>query len=143
MSSQSLALDFQRTPTFFTNFNNKFHLTNMSASVTNQYEFVFAKYCPTNIQECLSGDRLNDSMVYTEHTANVSLVWDEANEIIKTSNRVEWNIGNDHTTMQGVFLRDKSSQFIMGYSINLTPVDVTDKVIIDANTILWSFIDGN
>jgi len=35
-------------------------------------------------------------------------------------------------------LRSKDSRFVMGYSIKQNTVEVTNKLIIEADTILWS-----
>lgn len=143
MSEQSFPFDFQRTPNFFSRFNIDFHLSDMSTSAGNRFEFVFASYSPNNIEECLNGNLIDTSMVTVATTVNAGLNWNNEEEIISIASDVVWNIGANNLPLQSVFLRDKDTKFVMGYSIHPNPFNVTNQVIIEEDTILWSFIDGS
>ena len=147
MSTQSFPFDFQRTPNFFSMFNNNFHLTDMTSSANNSFQLVFASYCPNNIEDCLIGNYLDPSEVIIADggSAIVScdLLWDNDDEVIYLRDEVKWTVETGNTPLQGVFLRDKNSQVVMGYSIHPNPFDVSNEVSIRANTVLWSFVDGN
>lgn len=144
MSTQSFPFDFQRTPNFFSGFNtgNGFSLSNMNLNNAN-FQFKFASYSPNNIEECLDGNKLDATTVTVIQTVNAKLVWNNNEEIISVGEDVEWNIGSHHYPLQAIFLVDKDSQFVMGYSIHPSPFNVTNELIIPQGTILWSFIDGN
>lgn len=139
--SYSYPFDFTRTPTFFNQWNlgsTGFSISQMNAS--NNYEFVFVSHCPENIEQCLDGGKLDTDAVNVLTTLPCSLKYDAtANEvIISVRNQVTWNIGENIYDLKGVFLRSKDSSFVMGYSIKQNIVEVTNKLIIEADTILWS-----
>ena len=142
MSEQSFPFDFQRTPNFFSGFNNSFHLSDMSG-VSGRFQFVFASYSPNNIEECLNGNMLDSSMVTVASTVDTKLIWHNDDEYIATKDDTVWEIGATNETLQAVFLIDKDTSFVMGYSIHPNPFNVTNQVIIRDGTVLWSFVDGN
>ncbi len=134
---QSFLFDFQRSPSFLDNFNVKFHLLEMNSS--SNFQIVFSTYAPTNIQDCLNDDgTLNDDVTIQE-SVDCSLKWE--NEIISVRNDVTWNIGDAYYPLKAVFVRNKSNGYVMGYSINITSFEVTNEVIFEEGTILWSFRD--
>ena len=125
--SESYPIDFTRVPKFFDYWNNQFKVINMRESEEN-FEFVFSTYCGENIDVTIDG------------VVDASLKWE--NEVISVNGDVVWNVGARHLPFKAVFLRDKSTKCVMGYSINQTPFNVTNRVIISDGTILWSISDG-
>lgn len=134
---QSFLFDFQRSPTFLDNMNVKFHLLEMNSS--NNFQVVFSTYAPTNIQDCLNSDGTLNSDVTIQESLDCSLKWE--NDIISIRNDVTWNIGDAYYPLKAVFIRNKSNGYVMGYSINITSFEVTNEVIFEEDTILWSFRD--
>lgn len=134
---QSFLFDFQRSPTFLDNMNVKFHLLEMNSS--NNFQVVFSTYAPTNIQDCLNSDGTLNSDVTIQESLDCSLKWE--NDIISIRNDVTWNIGDVYYPLKAVFIRNKSNGYVMGYSINITSFEVTNEVIFEEDTILWSFRD--
>ena len=134
---QSFLFDFQRSPTFLDNMNVKFHLLEMNSS--NNFQVVFSTYAPTNIEDCLSSDGTLNSDVTIQASLDCSLKWE--NDIISIRNDVTWNIGDTYYPLKAVFIRNKSNGYVMGYSINITSFEVTNEVIFEEDTILWSFRD--
>ena len=137
--SESYPIDFTRVPKFFDYWNTQFKVINMRESEAN-FEFVFSTYCGENIDVCLNGAVLDTSVVTIDGVVDASLKWE--NEIISVNGDVVWNVGARHLPFKAVFLRDKSTKCVMGYSINQTPFNVTNRVIISDGTILWSISDG-
>lgn len=134
---QSFLFDFQRSPTFLDNMNVKFHLLEMNSS--NNFQVVFSTYAPTNIEDCLNADGSLNSDVTIQSSLDCSLKWE--NDIISIRNDVTWNIGDAYYPLKAVFIRNKSNGYVMGYSINITSFEVTNEVIFEEDTILWSFRD--
>lgn len=136
--SESIFIDFTRSPSFFDRWNVDFNLT----LVGNNYEFVFADYCPNNISECLDGYVLDSEMVHTITTQSVNLKWESSDNVqtVSIDGETVWNIGDTHYNLKGIFLRDKTTLAVIGYSIFPNGVDVTNKVIFDDGLLIWSFI---
>lgn len=136
--SESIFIDFTRSPSFFDRWNVDFNLT----LVGNNYEFVFADYCPNNISECLDGNVLDSEMVHTITTQSVNLKWESSDNVqtVSIDGETVWNIGDTHYNLKGIFLRDKTTLTVIGYSIFPNGVDVTNKVIFDDGLLIWSFI---
>lgn len=138
MSTQSYIFDFQRVPSFFDNWNIQFKLLEMNDS--NNFQLVFSSYAPSNISECLSGDVLS-SDVTVASTVDCSLKWTSDTGLIQIRNDATWSIGDSTVPLKAVFLRHKSSGYVMGYSINMNSFEVTNTVTLEADTILWSISD--
>lgn len=139
MVVRSYIFDFQRTPRFFEEWNIKFKVLEMMTN-SNLFQIVYCDVAPTNIEECLDGGVLKTSAINVLATVDCSLKYNDG--VITMRNDAIWNIGNNTKTVKAVFIRHKESGFVMGYSINNTAFDVTNRVIIDSDTILWSIVDG-
>ena len=50
--------------------------------------------------------------------------------------------GDDIFSLKAVFIRNKNTGFVMGYSINNTAFEITNVVKLEKDTILWSITDG-
>lgn len=137
--TKSLALDFQRTPLFFDNWNNNFKVSDMNTG--NNFKFVFASSSAENIDFCLNGNIIDTVNVTIVDTEVCSLKWE--NEVISVREDVVWDIGDTNESLQSVFLTTGDDKCVLGYSIFKTPYNVTNQVIIEADTVLWSIVDGN
>lgn len=139
MVEQSFMVDWSRVPDFFTYWNKLYDVSAMNGTVGN-FEIVFSSYAPDNIQDCLAGTLLNEDVVIT-HRADCGLEWD-SNGIVSIFTDVIWNVGDEIIPLKAIFLRNKANGVVMGYSINQTSFDITNQVILDGGTVLWSFHTG-
>lgn len=139
MVEQSFMVDWSRVPDFFTYWNKLYDVSAMNGTVGN-FEIVFSSYAPDNIQDCLAGTLLNEDVVIT-HREDCGLEWD-TNGIVSIFTDVIWNVGDEIIPLKAIFLRNKANGVVMGYSINQTSFDITNQVILDGGTVLWSFHTG-
>lgn len=141
MEEQSYIFDFQRTPLFFDGWNKYFTVDEMRQNADN-FEVVYTNHAPTDINECLNGGVLNTSnvVVNNNYVANLSLNYD--NGVITVRNDSTLNIGDNIFPLKAVFIRNKNTGFVMGYSINNTAFEITNVVKLEKDTILWSITDG-
>lgn len=139
MVEQSFMVDWSRVPDFFTYWNKLYDVSAMNGTVGN-FEIVFSSYAPDNIQDCLAGTLLNEDVVIT-HREDCGLEWD-SNGIVSIFTDVIWNVGDEIIPLKAIFLRNKANGVVMGYSINQTSFDITNQVILDADTVLWSIHTG-
>lgn len=139
MVEQSFMVDWSRVPDFFTYWNKLYDVSAMNGTVGN-FEIVFSSYAPDNIQDCLAGTLLNEDVIIT-HREDCGLEWD-TNGIVSIFTDVIWNVGDEIIPLKAIFLRNKVNGVVMGYSINQTSFDITNQVILDADTVLWSIHTG-
>ena len=141
MVEQSFLVDWSRVKNFWRAWNEEFTVQEMNGA--NNFQLVFSSYTPNNIDDCLTNSgTLTQDVLATSTVIDCGLTWDD-NGIISISNNVTWNIGNETIIpLKAIFLRKKENGFVLGYSINQTSFDVTNKVIVDKDTIIWSFHSG-
>ena len=133
--SQSYLFDFYRVDTFFEQFNKKFDVSDMDG--TNNFEIVVSSYSPNNISECLNNDgTLNTTVVTGTYVQNLPLLW--ANNTVKVAFDVTFDFSTNIVPLKSLFIRDKSTGYVMGYSIFMNTFNVTNQMVFDADTILWS-----
>lgn len=141
---QSYLFDFQASPLFFDRWNIDFKLLEMNDS--DNFEFVFSDYASDNIQDCLTSGALNTTNVHIAQSGTAvvdcSLKWDSDARTISIRDDVEWEVGDDNVFLKAVFLRNKTTGFVMGYCIHMNSFDVTNSVTFDKDTILWSIVDN-
>lgn len=135
---QSYLFDFERTPTFFERWNLDFKLLQMDGSTSN-YQIVFSSYAPSNIGECLNSNGSLSSDVTVIASIDFPLKYD--NGVITVGDDVSWTINTNIYPLKAVFIRDKATGYVMGYSININTFEVTNEVVIEEGTILWSIQD--
>jgi len=137
---QSYLFDFTEVDDFFDNWNVKFSTTDMDGS--NKFQLVLASYSPTNISECLNANgTLNTTNVTGTRVLDCGLIWN--NRTIKLAFDVDFNIGNSIVPLKAVFLRHKSTGYVMGYSININSFNITNHLIYDADSIFYSIAKGD
>ena len=140
MAEDSILIDWSRVSTFWRDWNVKFKVDGMNGSTSN-FNIVFVSFAYDTIDECLSGGQLKPEVLAgVSATIPCGLSWDD-NGIVRVANAVTWNIGDDIVPLKGVFLTT-SDGHVIGYSINNTSFEVTNQLIIDKDTILWSFQTG-
>ena len=155
MAEQSYIFDFTRTPTFFENFNIEFSVNDMyqvssinsdgsyeySNSPSDNFELVWVDYGADNINDYLNNDgTLKSSInVYDSQSCGLDWVKDEYNDVrIELHDGVEFSIGDTNVPLKAILLRDATSGFVMGYSINMTSFSVTNKAVFDSDVIFWN-----
>lgn len=132
---QSYLFDFNRVDSFFDEWNKKFDVEDMNGS--NNFEIVVSSYSSNNIDECLNANgTLNTTVVTGTYSQNLALTW--ANNTIKVAFDVTFNFGDNIVPLKSAFIRDKSTGYVMGYSIFMNTFNVTNQLVVDAETVLWS-----
>ena len=139
MEEQSYIFDFQRTPLFWEKWNISFTVAKMKQDAVN-FEVVYCTHAPNNIDDCLNQDGTLNNNVEIAGVALLRLKYDEG--IISVRSQSAYHIGDSIIPLKAVFIRDRSTGFVMGYSINTVAFEVTNNVILREGTILWSIIDG-
>ena len=141
LSEITYIFDFIRTPLFFDEFNLSFLLSDMDGS-SEKFSFVFCSTAPSNIGECLNNDgTLDDSVVTVLDTVDCALLWND--NCISVSGDATYTIGDTRVPLKAIFLLDKTTSFVMGYSINSNSFEVTNEVQFDDGTVLYTFYDGD
>lgn len=139
MTEHSYLFDFRRVSDFFSQWNVKFRTMEMNGGAN--FEIVLASFSPSNIGDCLTNNGILDtSQVTGTKVANLGLKWED--ETITIANDVIFNLGTEIMPLKAVFIRNKTSKYVMGYSINQNSVSITNQVIFDKGTILWGIHDG-
>lgn len=139
MAEQSFMVDWSRVPDFFTYWNKRFDVDAMNGTIGN-FQIVFSSYAPDNIQDCLDGTVLSENVEIT-YPVDCGLEWDYEG-IISIANDIVWNVGDEIIPLKAIFLRNKANGYVLGYSINQTSFDVTNQVILEEGTVLWSIHTG-
>ena len=140
MAEDSILIDWSRVSTFWRDWNVKFELDAMNGSSSN-FNLVFVSFAYDTIDECLSNGQLKSEVLQgVSETVPCGLLWDDTG-IIKVADTVTWNIGDEVVPLKAIFLTT-SDGHVIGYTINNTSFEVTNKVMIDKDTILWSLNTG-
>ena len=159
MAEQSYLFDFSRVESFIENINVAFFIDEMFKVVgydteTGEYEYedddvddnfqlIICEYGADNIGEYIDSDGfliLDDSSEYL-HIVDCALDYynrGNGSSTIELHGDVEFTIGDDvNIPIKAIFLRAKSTNYVMGYSINNRPFTVTNKVVFDDDVIFW------
>lgn len=157
MTERSYLFDFSRVDDFFENFNVAFFISEMwevtgqnsetgayeydNGDGTNCYELVLISNGGDNISEYLDEyGCLDTSTVTVLDTQSCGLDWynkGNGEATIELHGSVTFTIGTDISPLKAVLLRDSSTGYVMGYSINMQPFTVTNQVVFDDNIIFW------
>lgn len=139
MAEQSYIFDFSRTPTFFEHFNIDFHITDMDGSSV-KFQLVIVEYGGDNIDEYLDSDGLlnvTDNLLVEDCKLNCA--FDDYGDLTVTlAENVTFDIGDTNIPLKAIFLRDKTTGYVMGYSINMVSFNVTNEVVFDDDVIFWN-----
>lgn len=147
MAEQSYVFDFSRVPSFFEHFNIDFHISDMDGS-SAKFQLVLAEYGGNNIDEyldesgCLDTDIVSVDTILVEDCKLSCTFDDYGDATIKLAENVTFDIqdtlGDVNIPLKAVFLRDKTTGYVMGYSINIVSFNVTNAVVFDDDVIFWS-----
>lgn len=148
MAEQSYIFDFSRVPSFFENFNIGFFVDEMTKIIdgetvsegTECFELVWVDYGADNIGEYLTSDGLLDESVHIYQSKSCALDWIQdqyGDATIELHGNVEFNVGENNVPLKAIFLRNSSTGYVMGYSINMNPFSVTNKAVFDDDVIFW------
>lgn len=154
MAEQSYIFDFSRVPSFFENFNIGFFVDEMTKIIdgetvnegTECFELVWVAYGDDNISEYLEEDGTLDSSVVIYQTESCGLDWIQdstGDATIELSDTVEFSVGENNVPLKAILLRNVSTGYIMGYSINMNPFTVTNKLVFDDDVIFWDITRYN
>lgn len=133
---QSFTFDFKRSPSFFERWNLDFLISNMNGTTKN-FKIVIAGDCHDNIEDNLTNNRTLNSSVTSKREVTCALKWED--EAISLGTDVEFTIGDSVIPLKGVFLTT-SSGYVMGYSINMSSFNITNKLKFDKGTIFYSIV---
>lgn len=155
MAEQSYLFDFSRVESFIENINVGFFIDEMfrvtaynsstgtytyeDDNIDDNFELVIANYGGDNIEDYLDSDG------YLNLTENIMVedcaldYYNRGNgsSTIELHDDVEFTIGDVNVPIKAIFLRSKSTNYVMGYSINNKPFSVTNKVVFDDDVIFW------
>ena len=135
---QSFLFDFKKVRDFWDNWNIKFKIADMG--VANKFQLVFCTYSPNNIDDCLNDNgQINTTNVTVNDVIDCKLSWND--NTISFGDDATLTIGDDELMLKAIFLRDKTTGYVMAYSINMTEFDVTNTLTFDEGTVIWSLKD--
>ena len=159
MAEHSYLFDFIRVDSFIERLNIDFLIEDMYKVVgydseTAQYEYeddnigenfqlVICEYGYDNIGNYLNSDgTLNisdsDTHIHIEDCALDYYNRGNGASSIELHGSVTFEIGDDvNIPIKAIFLRDKDTGYVMGYSINNRPFSVTNEVVFDDDVIFW------
>lgn len=156
MAEQSYLFDFTRVDSFIDNLNVGFFIDEMfrvtgydsenqeyeydDDNIGNNFQLVICLYGGDNIENYIDSDGY---LTVTENILVTDCALDYYNRgngasSIELHGNVEFDIGADaNIPIKAIFLRSKSTNYVMGYSINNRPFTVTNKVVFDDDVIFW------
>ena len=145
MVEKSIVFDLYRTPNFVDNMNRSgcFDVNHMDGS-TKRYEFVLASACGNNIGDNLTNNALNSNVtvINVGTTGQVALKYTNIGgnnrTISSPPSDLTITIGNNDVFLKGLFLRDRTTGYVLAYSIFDKSFPITNKVVIPKNRILWT-----
>ena len=164
MAEQSYLFDFSRVDSFIENINVAFFIDEMfkvtgydnttgtytyeDDDVDDNFQLVFVEYGEDNIEDYLDSDGFllasydEDDHPTHGHTHKMDCALDYYNRgngssTIELHDDVEFTIGDKNIPIKAIFLRSTSTNYVMGYSINMRPFTVTNKVVFDDDVIFW------
>lgn len=153
MSEQSIIFDFHHVKDFFEKrlnigfslINDMTHLEDGEIiSPTNpntKFQLIISSYCSNEIEDCInSNGTINTTNVEVSKSVDCGLSWLDGN--ISLTEDATINLTSDEILpIKSIFLRNKSSGVVLGYSMNTTAFEVTNQVQFDEGTIFWSLND--
>lgn len=145
MAEKSIVFDLHRTPNFVDNMNRSgcFDVNHMDGS-TKRYEFVLASNCGDNIEDNLTNNALNNNVtvINVGTTGQVALKYTNIGgnnrTISSPPSDLTITIGNNDVFLKGLFLRDRTTGYVLAYSIFDKTFPITNEMVIPKNRILWT-----
>lgn len=141
MAENSFLVDWSKGYQFWENWNKKFDVDNMNGTVGN-FKLYFSSYAYENFDDCIDASgHLVSTVIQQSHAEDCGLIWNNGESSIRISENVTWNIGDSVVPLKAIFLTDVHG-YVLGYSINTNSYDVTNQLIIDEGSYLWTFHEG-
>ena len=145
MAEKSIVFDLHRTPNFVDNMNRSgcFDVNHMDGS-TKRYEFVLASACGNNIEDNLTNNALNNNVtvINVGTTGQVALKYTNIGgnnrTISSPPSDLTITIGNNDVFLKGLFLRDRTTGYVLAYSIFDKSFPITNNMVIPKDRILWT-----
>ena len=157
MAEQSYLFDFTRVDSFIENINVAFFIDEMwrvtgtdnegnptyptGETWDDSFELIFVENGYDNIDGYLTEDGLlNESQLTNLHIEDCGLdYWDhgDGESTFELHSDVTFNIGDANVPLKAIFLRNKSTGYVMGYSINNNPFTITNQLVFDNEVIFW------
>lgn len=163
MAEQSYLFDFSRVDSFIDNLNVGFFIDEMfrvtgyengeytyeDDTIEDNFQLVIVEYGDENIDYYLDADGYLKEEIEFEDGVQRSdvLIEDCALDYYNRGNgassielhgNVVFDVGVDaNIPIRAIFLRSKSTNYVMGYSINNRPFRVTNQVVFDDDVIFW------
>lgn len=154
MSEQSYLFDFARVDSFLENINIGFTFDEMwkvTGESDGEYTYEETGSDCFELVVCTSGgnninDYLDENGFFDPSTVASTLIqscsldyynkgYGEAT--IELHDEVLFDIGYQNINVKAILLRNISTGYVLGYSINQVPVPVTNKIIFDDDVIFW------
>lgn len=154
MAERSFILDFNRVDDFFENFNISFFISEMwevtsvddegnysyGRTGSNCYEFIAISDGGDSIDEYLNDDgTLDTSAVNIIDTVSCALDWynrGDGEATIELHDSVSIPL-EEVTDLKALLIRDASTGYVMGYSINSSSFSVSNAIVFDDDVVLW------
>lgn len=152
MSEQSLIFDFHCVDDFFEKrLNIGFNLISDMAHMedgeivtpaTDKFNIVISSYSSNEVSDCIKSDgTINTSNVDISKNVDCGLSWIDGNIFLTDDAIINLSV-DEILPVKSIFLRNKSSGVVLGYSINTSSFDVTNQVQFDKGTVFWSLSNG-
>lgn len=151
MTDKSIIFDFIRTPNFLENFNQsgKFNVNSMDGTSKN-FEFVLARMCEDNIEDNLDangGLKVSStiSLIDIGTSGQVALDFKSVggnSRIISTqASDLVIDMGDVNEFLKGLFLREKTTKYVLAYCILDKKIPVTNTITIPKSSLVWNIKD--
>ena len=141
---QSFVLDFDKSPSFWHDWNKKFCIDDFDS---DEFKVVLVDdICKDNISECLT----NGILKYKDNTDNIleascNLKYTESDDYddlyIQLDGDVVFTLESDFS-LKGLFIVNQD-YYVMGASINTYSVNIATELTIEDGLYLWSLIERN
>lgn len=147
MANESFIFRFTRTPDFIDNMNRVgcFDVFEMDGTTKN-YQFEVASDCPSTIESCLNADgtlnRNKVTIINIGDTGQVPLNFSKGVNNNRTitlgASAVMLDVGDIDAYMNGIFLVDRNTDYVLAYCILSRTMPVSNEVILPANGMVWN-----
>ena len=147
MANESYVFKFTRTPDFIDNMNRAgcFDVAEMDGTTKN-YQFEIASDCPSDINDCLNDDgtlkRSKVTIANIGDTGQVALTFSKGISNDRTislgASAVTLDVGDIDVHINGIFLVDMNTDYVLAYCILARNVPVSNEVILPANGMVWN-----
>ena len=135
--TDSFIFDWHRPSDFWNQWNKKFKVEEMNGA--DNFEIVLASHCSDNIDDCLTDSgTIDTNNVTVLRTMPCGLLFED--NMIKLSDDIYTHtVQGEIYTLKAIFLRNRVSGYVVGYSIALGTFEYTNLFVFDEGTIFWSF----